>query len=109
MAGRGGKRRGAGRPPGSLNKKTVALQRALVEAVGPMRAAEVPRGKAAVAVLSDVMNFCYEMAIKHQPVGWNPLADEKLFLEYTRITCAIAIKIAPYQCRKLRPIKVRVV
>lgn len=108
MAKRGGKRPGAGRPPFTLNKKTILRAEAAKAHVERERAKARPL---AIDVLAQFLELFAGMAAHYQPIppgqpvppGRSPNEDK--FLTYARLVKETASELAPFQSAKLAAIK----
>lgn len=103
---KGGRRPGAGRPPGPSKART---ERALI-AEQTIARAEMRGEKLAKEVLNDFMKLFAGMAGAHQPfppgTPANPYENRDLFDRYARLAVATASELASYQSPTFKAIAI---
>jgi hypothetical protein len=114
MGGHGGKREGAGRPPGSRNthSKNMAL-----EARAAVAEARAQGRKLAKEIADDFMHIFANMALEVRPVTErerkhgvppNPKGDEAKFKALSAILLSWVSVLIPYQSARFQQIKLGV-
>ena len=63
------------------------------------------RQKKAVVIMREIAQTYYALAAQYQPTATNPNANEKKFLEYSRLAGLMSSKLAPFESPTYAPIK----
>jgi len=105
---RPGSNNGGGMRKGQKTKRTLEREAREAALAEQQRAAQhanrVPRrerGKLAIDVLDEAMNYFFGLAATYQPTDNNPKRDEKKFERYLDKGIDAAAKLAPYQSQRL--------
>lgn len=115
MAGRGGKRAGAGKRVGQFNRASLEAELlAAKQQLAQYESRQSKGHKLAIEVLNDLMHVAYGMMAKHQPlaagevpaVGRIPNPAE--FKEWMKITREAAGELAPFQSSKFKSVSLSV-